>query len=199
LAVRVRYNYSREINGVTRILSCPYSVDINIFMSKDLLKQIAYLVLNFLPLVSVLIAIRNRDRTIAREKAWTVLKPAKNSALLIAGVWSLLLLYVYFSLYPAFVDLYKAFNYPPPVLLRLAPYAIFIGILLTIILAFYIYLSKTIDKEFEENLKHYKDDANIKIRDLFVKRFKLLLICLIILPAIPIAIFAFLPLFQLGI
>ncbi|MDP3771806.1 MAG: hypothetical protein Q8Q94_00310 [bacterium] len=136
---------------------------------------------------------KRRNRTIEKEKAWTVLKRIKNVALFIAIADSLLLLYVHLYLYPTLNELYKTFNYPHPILLRVAPYATLVMIPAIVFLALYIYLSESIDNEFKENLKHYKDGAKIRIGDLTGKKLKLLLNLLYLLPSVVIGIFTLLP------
>ena len=165
-------------------------------MLDNLSKILPYVVITML-VISAWVSIKRRNRTIEKEKAWTVLKRTKNSNLFISGISSLILLHAHFGVYPALINVYKAFNQPQSTLLEVAPYTTFVTIIIIIVLALYTYFSKSVDQEFEENLKKYKDGEKIKIRDLIGKKLNFLTLSIIILPVVTLVIFAALPGFQI--
>ena len=149
-----------------------------------------------LVIVSIIQSTKYRNHKIEKRKAWTVFRRTKKSLLFLAIIQSPILLYLQFTLYPVLINAYNEIN-STSFLLKIAPYSTFIIIPIVFILALYAYFSKSIEQEFEENLKQYKDDAMIRVRDLTSKKLQLLFYLLLGLPFLAITLFWFLPTFQL--
>ncbi len=163
----------------------------------DNFKNILSYVAMALPLISIFFAIKNRNRTIEREKAPTILKRNRKGILIIAAVFSLLLLYTHFQVYPALDNVYKSFNHSTPILLKIAPYSTPVAIIIFIILALYGYFSKSVEREFQDNLKKYQGEEKIKIRNLSGKRFNFLIYSMSWLWFLVFAVFSLLLGFQI--
>ena len=144
-------------------------------------------------IIPILVSIKRWNSTIEKERAWAVLKRTRSFVMLSPIIWSFILLYSHFRVYTALDNVFKAFNHPTPFLLKFAPYSTFIVILVLIILAFYIYFSKSISNEFEERLERYKSGEKIKIRELAGRKLNQLTILTFVIPFIALILFVLIP------
>lgn len=150
-----------------------------------------------LSIAFIVLSIMFSNHIIEKEKAQTILKQSRNSEIIGTVAFSCMFIYTHIYLYPVLGSVYIKFNYPIPGLLKIASHSIFIVIPFMLLVALYIYFSKSIDKEFEENLQKYKDETKIRIRDLIGKRFKVLRYVGLGVPAVVLLLFVVLSFFQM--